>query len=547
MSWITIYVDQPGWSANASSLDVMEGDGRYEFQPGPAAGIIIGLAPNQTYGNMSAYTHAALITKDYIKILVAPITTDVTVLYSFARPINSTVRIQRSSGQVTWWVNGRLIFVSNKPSSGPVILDAQLYAINDQIRSLIYTDIDETINGDGSFSWRSQGSFTDWNADANWNLTSTGTLIDYLGATAYWGYRSRVAWNEIWADGAWNLTSSGELLDRWSATGNWGFKSNGAWAWFAAGNWGYQSSGSFIPKIDIMVANGYWRMYSTGVIEDFTIITGDKSWGLQSFASDVSMAGRGSLSWTSSCTVQSKVSAVFAFYLPSLIGVGYPRLGSVSRTFGYTLRLTKSQRFGYGSNKIYGLHEIIYGQAVNNLHAASWSSSLVNTVQNLHEIAWGSSVSSTVNNLHEITWESTGTVSATNLHEVVWASTSNVTIIALHHTSWESSNPLNTIIGIHENSWKSSNPLNTIIGIHENSWESQTSVKIFNLHESSWTVSLTALGLQQVNYRSVVETLNLHQIRYESISDTTLSLHECRYRSNQVTPVILTGLIYARI
>jgi len=353
MSWITIYVDQPDWSANAVSIDVMDGDGRYEFQPGPAVGIIIGIAPSQTFGDMAGYTHAALIRDGSLKILYTPVTPSLSVLTSFACSSQSTVAIQRRSGQVTWWIDDRLVFADPIPSSGSVVLDAQLYAIGDQIHNLTYTETDESLNGDGSFSWRSQGSFEDWMANARWKLTSSGNLIDYWAATANWGYRSRGTWNAWWAHGNWRLTSTAELLDAWTATGSWGFKSRGAWEWFAKGTWGYQGSGSFTPKIDMMVANGYWRLYSTGVVEDFTVITGDASWGLHSFASQVSVVGRGSLSWTSSGTLQSEAVAVIAFHLPGLMGAGYPRSGSIAMTYGYLLRLTQAQRMGYQGHALY--------------------------------------------------------------------------------------------------------------------------------------------------------------------------------------------------
>lgn len=183
-------------------------------------------------------------------------------------------------------------------------------------------------------------------------------------------------------------------------------------------------------------------------------------------------------------------------------------------------------------NETIGGHELRWGMTARQQQDAGWSSLLTNTAQSLHDSIYATISIYPTLGLHQASWSSAGSLnSVAGLHEVAWGSSALVTAIALHQTGWTSAGSLNTVAALHQSSWASAGSLNTV----------------FSLHELSWTVSWTALGLQQASYQSVVETLNLHSIRYESVTDTILSLHECRYRSNQTTPIILTGLIYARI
>jgi hypothetical protein len=201
-----------------------------------------------------------------------------------------------------------------------------------------------------------------------------------------------------------------------------------------------------------------------------------------------------------------------------------------------TIAVNESQWESIGSSSAINLHEQLWlsvgSTPTLGQHEVLWSSSLTNTAQSLHDSIYATISISPTLGLHQVSWSSAGSLnSVAGLHEVAWGSSALVTAIALHQTGLASEGSLNTVAALHQSSWASAGSLNTV----------------FSMHESSWTVSWTALGLQQASYQSVVETLNLHSIRYESVPDTILSLHECRYRSNQTAPIILTGLIYARI
>lgn len=200
------------------------------------------------------------------------------------------------------------------------------------------------------------------------------------------------------------------------------------------------------------------------------------------------------------------------------------------------IAINESQWESIGSSSAINLHEQLWlsvgSTPTLGQHEVLWSSSLTNTAQSLHDSIYATISISPTLGLHQVSWSSAGSLnSVAGLHEVAWGSSALVTAIALHQTGWTSAGSLNTVAALHQSSWASAGSLNTV----------------FSLHESSWMVSLTALGLHKSTYQSGIETLNLHSIRYESVPDTILSIHECRYRSNQTAPVILTGLIYARI
>jgi len=252
----------------------------------------------------------------------------------------------------------------------------------------------------------------------------------------------------------------------------------------------------------------------------------------------------------------SDITADYLYFQEGLLG---------QAVLGFSFEFTSEfgcHRVGYGTtsqslhqstyssfNETIGGHELRWGMTARQQQDAGWSSLLTNTAQSLHDSIYATISIYPTLGLHQALWSSAGSLnSVAGLHEVAWGSSALVTAIALHQTGWASAGSLNTVAALHQSSWASAGSLNTVFSMHQSSWASAGSLNtVFSLHESSWTVSWTALGLQQASYQSVVETLNLHSIRYESVTDTILSLHECRYRSNQTAPIILTGLIYARI
>lgn len=204
-----------------------------------------------------------------------------------------------------------------------------------------------------------------------------------------------------------------------------------------------------------------------------------------------------------------------------------------------------------------GILEVYYGTTLSSLHRVSYE--CTTTVINLNESQWSQQALS----LHLVEWSDSALVSIFAIHESSWASIGSSSAIALHESAWQSVGSSSTI-SLHESSWSSllrstaqaaqeafygTIGASTLIGLHETGWTSVGGLaSVMGLHELGWSFTPSAMSLQSASFQSVIETRSLHEVYYETYHDSVImTLHECRYRSNHTTPIILTGLIYARI
>ena len=205
----------------------------------------------------------------------------------------------------------------------------------------------------------------------------------------------------------------------------------------------------------------------------------------------------------------------------------------------------------------FGVHRVEYSTTALSFHRVSYEGT--NTVINLHYVEWSQQAIS----LHSVEWSDSALVSTFAIHESSWASIGSSSAIALHESYWQSVGSSSTI-ALHESSWSSllrstaqaaqeafygTIGTSTLIGLHEAGWASVGGLaSVMGLHELGWSFTPSAMSLQSASFQSVIKTLSLHEVYYETYQTSVImTLHECRYRSNQVTPIINTGLIYARI
>lgn len=209
------------------------------------------------------------------------------------------------------------------------------------------------------------------------------------------------------------------------------------------------------------------------------------------------------------------------------------------------------------TNYLINLHEVTYGNTVISLHRVSYEGTT--TVIHLHESSWSQQALS----LHSSSWSDSALVHAQALHSVAWQSIGTAAVIALHDAAWSSiirstaqaaqeaiygTISRSPTMGLHDVQWASAGSF-SVIALHESRWQSSGGLSsVFSLHDASWSFSPNTIGLHQSTWKSVISTMNLHEVDYETYDTSTImTLHVCRYRSNQVSPIINTGLIYARI
>ena len=491
MAWKTTIIPNNGWNAGARTVANLMADGIAQFEVGQAGGIICGLNDSDTNSGYRELNHALWIEGSRVKVVEGGIErTDWT---SFT--IGATFGIERIGGTVNYWVDSTLFYVSIIESTGIVFLDCSLYLTGDTIIDARITDYDSI-----STELEPLGAFgTDMTGDYGL-IVMSGLVVS----------------NEDIPDPI--------ALSPLEVTGG-------------DGNFGFLSLSPLSIINDELLPD---IAYGAVELSPLELLVADmsESWecaitlsSIDCFGTDTDGIGYSELS-PITIDATAIIDNFFVIKMPYF----------TARTLNNTLHLhevdygvttSNLHRVSYeGTSTVLGLHQTTYAQAAQSLHDSSWSSSLTNTAQSLHDSIYATISIYPTLGLHQTSWASASLLNTVaGLHEVAWGSAALVPVIALHQTGWASAGSLNTVAALHQSSWASAGSLNTV----------------FSLHDASWTVSLTALGLQQASYQSVVETLNLHSIRYESVPDTILSLHECRYRSNQTAPIILTGIIYARI
>lgn len=493
MTWKTKIIPNNGWNAGARTVANLVADGLAQFEVSQAGGIICGLNDVDTGADYRELDHALWIEWSRVKVVEGGI--EKTGWTSFT--LGATFGIERVAGVVRYYADSTLLYTSTIASTGTVFLDCSLYLAGDTILDARITDyfsagIDPSLPPPDEDDPTPRGGFRLSPLSAfGTDRTDDYGLIVLSGLTVV---------NE-------DIPDPIELspLAALGADNSFGFISLSPLALV---------NDELLPDIN----------YGAIELSPLQLLVADMSasWeaaitlsSIECFGTDTDGIGFVELSQLE-VDATALIDNFFVIEMPFFTG----------RTLNNTLHL----------------HEVDYGVTTSNLHRVSYEGT--STVLGLHQTTYAQAAQS----LHDSSWASSLTNTAQSLHDSIYATISIYPTLGIHQTSWASAGLLNTATGLHETGWASAGSLQTVAALHQSSWESTGSLNtVFGLHDASWTVSWAALGLHQSSYQSTSETFGLHAVRYESVPDTILALHECRYRSNQTTPVILTGLIYARI
>lgn len=197
-------------------------------------------------------------------------------------------------------------------------------------------------------------------------------------------------------------------------------------------------------------------------------------------------------------------------------------LASIDTVFGVTLTAAM------------GAHEVLYGTTAWALHEASCYS--YDEVVQAHESLFGTTGCS----LHVAAYHGSREVLAAQ--DVVYGVTSS----ALLESRYQSDLRIHTQ-SLHEAQWRSLGT-DSSLGLHESIYHFEALEVSFALHDALWTWSANIYNLHTADWQSVVPCMNLHQSAYHAIDNSVVcSAHESIYRSYQITPIIHSTLIYARI
>lgn len=124
-----------GWNAGANSIDLLDGDVHTVFDiPTPCAGIVLGFKQSRAFQTRpELIQHGFWFTPiggrlfGYVTEMGARKTPAV------ARNHTDTFEIRRRGGVVSYFVNDVLLYTSLARSTGPVLVNACLYATGDAI------------------------------------------------------------------------------------------------------------------------------------------------------------------------------------------------------------------------------------------------------------------------------------------------------------------------------------------------------------------------------------------------------------------------------
>lgn len=122
-----------GWNAGANSIDQLDGDVFTKFTvPAGVTGLYMGLKGARAKPTLpSLITHALYFERgvqDQFRVVEGGVTKTALV----ARGADDWFEIRRVAGAVTYWRNRALVYTSATPSSGPVLVNACLYASGDE-------------------------------------------------------------------------------------------------------------------------------------------------------------------------------------------------------------------------------------------------------------------------------------------------------------------------------------------------------------------------------------------------------------------------------
>ena len=124
-----------GWDAGANSLQQYPGDARIRFTMEPAIGVVLGLTNTRDNPeSMPRISHGFLFNKSHAgtpqwQVIEAGVVKTGPGTYTGA----TEFRVDRAGTQVSYFVNGALVYASRTPFTGMAICATALYASGDTV------------------------------------------------------------------------------------------------------------------------------------------------------------------------------------------------------------------------------------------------------------------------------------------------------------------------------------------------------------------------------------------------------------------------------
>ncbi len=136
MAWSTKVIPNDGWNAGARTIASLMADGLVEFEVGQAVGIVCGLNDVDNDADYLEIDHGFLIESGKATVIEGGIKKGGYVSYT----TGATFSISRINGVVLYYIDGSLLYTSLTPSIGTVFVDCSLYAANDSILGMRFTN-----------------------------------------------------------------------------------------------------------------------------------------------------------------------------------------------------------------------------------------------------------------------------------------------------------------------------------------------------------------------------------------------------------------------
>lgn len=131
MPYIVTETYNPSWTAGARSIVSLPGDGWFEFTVGSVVGVVAGLNDSDESLGYLDIDHAFYIEASSCFVIENG---EQKTIKQF-RSGETVFRIFRIGETVQYYIDGVLFYISEKPSSGTVFLDASMYYYGDEILS----------------------------------------------------------------------------------------------------------------------------------------------------------------------------------------------------------------------------------------------------------------------------------------------------------------------------------------------------------------------------------------------------------------------------
>lgn len=131
----TIVDPQPGWNASARSVLSISGDAYTQFTvPAGVVGVVCGLSNAHRNSSPGTVTHGFFVYqeggKQYWRVIESGVYQTAAVLRA---PATDVFRVERRSGVVRYFFNGRVYYTSATPLQGDAIVVACMYSAEDGV------------------------------------------------------------------------------------------------------------------------------------------------------------------------------------------------------------------------------------------------------------------------------------------------------------------------------------------------------------------------------------------------------------------------------